>query len=282
MNEIVLTEAPLTAANVQAQVNLIQEVMAMTMKNGEHYGTIPGCGDKPALLKPGAEKLCSTFRMAPEPIVEDLSDFDSARYRITCKMTSQVSGAFLGAGIGECSSNEDKYKWKRTYIDEEFAETPDDRKREKWCKGKGNKSNYQIKQIRTNAPDIANTILKMAKKRALIDAVLTITAASDIFTQDITDLPEADADTNGQEQQTQDEATISEKQFKRIFAIAKPRGMDKETIKKNLAAKKGYEGSLKDLPLSLYDELCEGLEKLPKLTDDELVAKKFEADQENG
>ena len=30
----------------------------------------------------------------------------------------------------------------------------------------------------------------MAKKRALVDAVLTVTAASDIFTQDIEDIPE--------------------------------------------------------------------------------------------
>jgi hypothetical protein len=44
-------------------------------------------------------------------------------------------------------------------------------------------------QIRTEPADLANTILKMAKKRALIDAVLTATAASDIFTQDIEDLP---------------------------------------------------------------------------------------------
>jgi hypothetical protein len=37
-------------------------------------------------------------------------------------------------------------------------------------------------------PDIAdtyNTVLKMAKKRAHVDAILTATAASDIFTQDI-------------------------------------------------------------------------------------------------
>ena len=35
-----------------------------------------------------------------------------------------------------------------------------------------------------------NTCLKMAKKRALVDACLTVTAASDIFTQDIDDMPE--------------------------------------------------------------------------------------------
>jgi hypothetical protein len=35
-----------------------------------------------------------------------------------------------------------------------------------------------------------NTVLKMAKKRAHVDAILTATAASDIFTQDVEDMPE--------------------------------------------------------------------------------------------
>mgnify|MGYP003149563669 CR=1 FL=1 len=37
--------------------------------------------------------------------------------------------------------------------------------------------------------DVYNTVLKIGKKRALVDAVLTVTAASDLFTQDIEDLP---------------------------------------------------------------------------------------------
>lgn len=41
-----------------------------------------------------------------------------------------------------------------------------------------------------NPADYYNTVLKMAKKRAHVDAVLTATAASDIFTQDIEDMPE--------------------------------------------------------------------------------------------
>ena len=40
----------------------------------------------------------------------------------------------------------------------------------------------------TNPFEIANTLLKMAKKRALIDAVLSATRSSDLFTQDMEDL----------------------------------------------------------------------------------------------
>ena len=41
------------------------------------------------------------------------------------------------------------------------------------------------KQENPDIADVYNTVLKMAKKRAMVDAVLTITAASDIFTQDL-------------------------------------------------------------------------------------------------
>jgi hypothetical protein len=36
---------------------------------------------------------------------------------------------------------------------------------------------------------LVNTLLKMARKRALIDAILSATRASRIFTQDIEDFP---------------------------------------------------------------------------------------------
>lgn len=180
---------PATAQDIRAQVNLIQSVMKDVMKDGTHFGKIPGCGDNPTLLKPGAEKIMATFRLAADPEVTDLSTPDEARFMIKTRLISP-SGVFVGAGIGECSSSEDKYKWRRAVCDEEYDDTPDDRKRAVWKKGWNNKPNYQMKQVRTNIADLRNTVLKMAKKRSLVDAVLTATAASDIFTQDIEDLPE--------------------------------------------------------------------------------------------
>ena len=44
-------------------------------------------------------------------------------------------------------------------------------------------------QVRTEPADAANTALKMACKRAKIAMTLNVLAASDIFTQDIEDLP---------------------------------------------------------------------------------------------
>jgi len=178
----------LTAKDIRAQVNLVQEVMKAVMQTGTHYGKIPGCGDKPTLLKPGAEKLASTFRLAINPEIEDMSTKDMIRYRIRAQISHQISGAFLGAGVGECSSNEEKYCWRNAVCQEEFDQTPEDRRRMKW-KRSYNKTEC-VQQVRTNPADLANTILKMAKKRALVDGILTVCGASDIFTQDIEDMPE--------------------------------------------------------------------------------------------
>jgi hypothetical protein len=176
----------LTAADVRAQVNLMQDVMLEVMKQDTHFGIIPGTKTK-SLYKAGAEKIMSTFRLAADPEVTDLGKNGEVHYRVKVSILS-ASGNFLGAGIGECSSSEDKYAWRAAICDEEFEETPENRRRVKFSKYQGKVE--KKRQVRTNPADVSNTILKMAKKRGLIDGVLTVTAASDLFTQDIEDLPE--------------------------------------------------------------------------------------------
>lgn len=192
MNEVAVIEnrAPtLSAAQVKGQVQLIQQVMESVMKEGVHYGVIPGT-DKPSLLKPGAEVLMATFRIAVDPQIEDLSSEDVIRYRVRCVGTHQTSGTVLGAGIGECSSNEEKYKWKKAYP-REFNSTPEDRRRIKYGYNKSERKDFEITQVRTEPADVANTILKMAKKRALVDFTLTALAASDCFNQDLEEMDES-------------------------------------------------------------------------------------------
>ncbi len=176
----------LTAADVRAQVNLMQDVMLEVMKDGTHFGVIPGTKQK-SLYKAGAEKIMSTFRLAADPEVTDLGRDGEIHYRVKVSIRS-ASGQFLGAGIGECSSSEEKYAWRAALCDEEFDATPENRRRIKFAKWNGRVE--QKKQVRTNPADVSNTILKMAKKRGLTDGVLTVTAASDLFTQDIEDLPD--------------------------------------------------------------------------------------------
>lgn len=182
---VIVREKPaLTAVEIRSQVNLIQEVMKAVMQKDTHYGVIPGC-QKPSLWKPGAEKLLVTFRIASEPVTEDLSTQECARYRVTRRGFGILRGEPVGAAVGECSSDEEKFKWRGAVCEAEFNATPETHRRLKY-----KRDGSTIKQVRTNPADVANTVLKMADKRAYVALALNVTAASDIFTQDIEDLPE--------------------------------------------------------------------------------------------
>lgn len=174
----------MAVADIISHVATVQEVMRAVMKPDVHYGKIPGT-DKPTLYKAGAEVLCMVFRIAASYSIEDISTPDVVRYRVTCSGTHQMSGAVLGAGMGEASSAEEKYKWRKCFSQQEFDGTPENMRRIKHGKS------YATKQVRTEPADLANTILKMANKRANMAMVLNVTAASDCFAQDLEDMDEA-------------------------------------------------------------------------------------------
>lgn len=201
MNELMLAAQPhvLTVADIRTRINLIQDVMSSIMIENVHYGVIPGC-KQPSLYKAGSEVILATFQTCVQIEANDVSDADSITYRVRATGVHIPTGAVIGHGIGQCSSNEEKYKWRRAACIEEFDATPENRRRVKWTAGYGGKSPYKVNQVRVEPADMANTILKMAKKRAQMDLTLTAFAASDIFTQDVEDIPEElrdNGNTNG-------------------------------------------------------------------------------------
>lgn len=178
----------MSVADVLQHAKTVQEIMRTVMKPTVHFGTIPGT-DKPALLKPGAELLCMMFRIADEYAIEDLSTPACIRFRVTCTGRHQTSGVVLGSGMGEASTGEEKYRWRKAVCKEEFEATPVNLRRVKYGKAKGG-GFYTTEQVRTEDADLANTALKMACKRAKIAMVLNVTAASDMFDQDLEDIDE--------------------------------------------------------------------------------------------
>ena len=256
---------PLSVSEIKSRINTIQQVMKEVMQNHQHYGVIPGCGNKPTLLKAGAEKLLATFRLSPEVFVDDMSTQDERRYRVTIKLYNP-NGGFVGAGVGEASSSEEKYAWRASICDEEFDETPESQKRAKWRKGQGGKA-YQIKQIKSNPADQANTILKMAKKRAMLDATLTATAASDIFTQDLDETVEKPVakKSTSKESKKDEVLTITQPQANRLWAIAKKKlgefmpEEEVETVAKSIIAKHGFDSSL-EITRDKYDAIIDEIE----------------------
>jgi len=260
-NALVLSEKPLPISQIKWQTGQIQTLMKEVLQNGHHYGTIPGC-PKPTLLKPGAEILAQMFHLSTDSEITDLSREGVIRYQVKVKLTSRQTGKFIGTGIGECSSDEDKYAWKKSTSDGEWEATAEANRRIKW--GRYGDNVTQTRQIRTNPSDSANTILKMAKKRALVDAVLTATCASDIFTQDIEDMDDVGHDAAKaqpkpapppQEMRSKQnpDKPITEGQRKRLYAIAKSNGCSDDIFKK-IIVEQGYQAS-KDILVKDYDKI---------------------------
>ena len=285
-------EEPLSANDIKEQVDLIQDIMKKVMRDKEHYGVIPGCGDKPALLKPGAEKLNLTFRMAPDPETEIIDLGEGHReYRVKCVLRAIRTERTLGAGVGSASTMETKWRFRSG--PSEFTGKPvpkeywdlrksDPEKALALIGGKGYQTakNPDIAQWEIvikgervehdNPADYYNTCWKMAKKRALVDAVLTVTAASDIFTQDVEETVENEVTPlkkdkppvqmpkeKGAEGETPPKGDlISDAQRKRFWAIAKNTKATDDQIKEWLYREYDLEHT-QDISKSLYDEICE-------------------------
>jgi predicted RNA-binding Zn-ribbon protein involved in translation (DUF1610 family) len=206
----------LTIEQIVQQAQKIQQAIKLVMKEGEHFGVIPGTGQrdgkppKPTLLKPGAEKLCLLFRLDPQyDIVDKVETSHLIRLMIRCTVYHIPTGLRVASGLGSCNSSEEKYLraapkkcpkcGKESIIrgKEEFGGGFLCWKKKDGCGAKFDDVDVAITGQDTGIKDPAdlhNTILKMACKRALIAAVLNATAASDFFTQDLEDLTEKAAE----------------------------------------------------------------------------------------
>lgn len=190
------------------RVKKLQEIKDKIMDEDVHYGTIPGCGSKPALLKEGAELLCMAFQLCPtyEVTVNDLPR-GHREYEYEGFVTYIPTGAVIAHGVGICSTMESKYRWR------EGSKTCPNCGQEAIIKGKeeygggwlcfakkggcgakfkdGDQTIEGQKTGRVENPDIAdqyNTVKKIGKKRCQSDMVLTATGASFLFSQ-ADDLP---------------------------------------------------------------------------------------------
>lgn len=142
----------LTTEEATKRIQALNEFVQASMVKGIDYGLINGFS-KPTLLKPGAEKLCDAFGFSKTvDVVNRIEQWEAGMFSYEVKVTlkNKETGVIEAEGIGSCNSKESAYRYSDSFT-------------------------------------IVNTLLKMAKKRALIDAVLSATRASGLFTQDIED-----------------------------------------------------------------------------------------------
>ena len=230
--------------NIATTKRLIKENLVKDVD----YGIIPGCGKKPSLFKPGAEKIIRIFHVSVS--YEDVAPiFDIEKGNVSHKIICSAffNGVLVQQGVGSANSFERKF-------------------------------------YRNSARDrlaLDNTILKMAKKRALVDVALQLGSLSNSFTQDVEDFKEdileqkererarkAKLEEKNKRQQVKESMaeklskTISVAQQKRLFAIAKG---DANLVREAMnAVGHGPNDKTSTIAIIEYNEVAKLIEQLRK------------------
>ncbi len=141
----------LTVEEAKAFDDEMNRFIDTVLIEGIDYGIIPNC-KKPTLLKSGAEKILNYLGLiARTEICNRVEDYNIGFFSYETKVyLIDYNGVVKGEGIGLTNSREGKY-------------------------------------AKSNGYAVQNTILKMAKKRALVDAALNVGNLSSRFTQDLED-----------------------------------------------------------------------------------------------
>lgn len=169
-------------AQMVEERGLVATFFKDVMEEGHDYGVIPGT-DKPTLFKPGAEKLAELYGYAP--VVRDRQenvDYDTGFYRvvITMGLVNKDTGELVAEGVGECNTREARYFYRWVSANR----IPEGINKDSLKSEERSSRNGKYRVYRLENDDLFtlwNTVLKMSKKRALVDAVLSATRSSGIF-----------------------------------------------------------------------------------------------------
>lgn len=168
-------------------INEFQAIVHANLIIDVDYGTIPGT-NKPTLYKPGAEKIVKLLRLSDryEILPASIENWDKPffYYQIKCVLTYEATGEVVSEGLGSCNSYEDKYRYRWLW----GSEVPSTMDKSKMVTKRTKKGAILYRTDNEEIFTIVNTLLKMAKKRALIDAALSAGRLSNAFTQDLEDI----------------------------------------------------------------------------------------------
>ena len=220
------------------KIKAFQALVRKALVPDHDFGTIPGT-PKPSLWKPGAEKLCKLLSLSDSYEVTDkVEDWDRGffNYQLKCELRNIHDGKLISQGLGSCNSRESRYRYRWVFgsevpghIDKETLAVKTIRTR------RGN--NATMYRVENDDPySLVNTLLKMAKKRAMVDATLSAGRLSDIFSQG--------GDPPGQ---GEDETTTLPQRRDQMFTYFKSQGVAKQRVLHLLGVGKPEEIGLEGL-----------------------------------
>lgn len=194
--------------NAVEALKAIRTFVASELKPGVDFGLIPGTGDKPTLLKPGAEKIALYYQTRISYAIDRMELGDGhIEFQVRCDLLARSNGATASEGYGSCCTMESKYRWRKADRVCPLCGQPSIIKgREEYgggwlcfakkggCGAKYHDGDQSIEGQQTGRVenvdvwDSRNTCLKMGLKRALVSAVLSLGSLSELFTQDVEDI----------------------------------------------------------------------------------------------
>lgn len=223
-NEMMIYEAEQAVAKVSGTNYKVKSPIGgeVTLKRDVDFGVIPGT-KSPSLYKSGAEKVCMAYGLLQH-------------YTTESKIEQYDKNSCFFYFLVKC----------------ELVKIANDGKEYVFTTGYGAANTAERRNGRSaNSPDAINSCVKMAQKRALVAAALSISGLSDMFTQDMED----EAFMNkARDTILSDDAPITNAQLTRLFAIAGKNGFNKNEVKQRITDA-GFK-SAKDITQKDYEKVC--------------------------
>lgn len=161
---------------------VMHDYMASAMKKDHHYYSFKE-GDKPAITQEGAHAICSLMKCTigrPEITETYHPGTDHLSVRVRVSVYNQ-NGDEVATGDGICSTRESKYAYRWVW-DNELPKTFDGSSLKSKSGVKKNGAPWtQYQMPNQDLPDLYNTVLKMAVKRAKVAAVRQLPLVSELF-----------------------------------------------------------------------------------------------------
>jgi hypothetical protein len=167
-----LTVTEQRVARIRGEIALSDALVEKVLEPGIDYGLHPGTRSQ-ALKDPGANTIINAFGCYPkaEVLFREVNE-DRISYVIDIALISRDDGLAKATGTGAASTKETKYGYRWTMDPEGFGYDRAGLKKRK----RGDVEEFRI--INPEWSELENTILKMARKRAEVDAAMALPGVS--------------------------------------------------------------------------------------------------------
>jgi hypothetical protein len=309
-----ILSAPFDVEKAKQRLAKLEEFFRAVMKPDEDYGPAYKGSKAIILYRGGGDKMCQFLGVVQRPKVTDKIEqwaleggLPFFHFQLESELVSLRSGQIVAVGMGSCNSREVKYRYRNAerkcpecsnaaIIPSKFEDRRTGKKGWYCLPGKGgcgNKFEPEDRRItqqevgrieNTEIADLHHTILRVAKKRANGDSIVTISRAigfmvagvkDDKHDQEDGDDDEpptgADDKSGGKTDDTKAKAAdvpmCTEDERKNLHVTASKAGHSPEEVRAWFIATHEIDPRLQNIPKAIYDGALERLGKDEKLVE---------------